>query len=94
MSNQSINPAPHFLFCKPIEQASYTESGLSLGNKSDRPIPSQAVVIKAGSLVKEYLPDQTILYRSYAAVEIELGKTKYIMLEDVDVIGEVVTIEE
>lgn len=67
---------------KPLEK---TASGILLGEAKEKPV--YAVVESVGPEVKEIKKNDKIIYKEYAATEIEIDSSKYVILKEEDVLA-------
>lgn len=89
---QTIKPASKQLFCKSKDAITKARSGILLTAEAAEK-PQMAHVINVGSDVKDYVPEDTIIYKPYATTEIKLeGKTYFLVAEE-DVLGSVIETE-
>lgn len=90
---QTIKPAKNQLFCKPADNEKKTVSGILLTEKAlDK--PKTAEVINIGTDVKQFSPHDTIIYKSYSTTDVKLENVEYFLIEESDVLGTVVEVEE
>lgn len=87
---QTIKPHNNQIFAKPSEGIKQTKTGLILSDEIDK--PTTAEVINVGSRVKDIKSGDVISYKPYAASEVKLNSTDYILVADEDVLGVVIEV--
>lgn len=88
---QTIQPSSNYLFCKPDEAETKTQSGFILASSAAEK-PKTALVINVGENVT-YKPNNRIVYKAYATSEVKLNDQEYILIAQEDVLGEVVEVD-
>lgn len=90
---QTIKPAPTQLFCEIPQVEEKLESGLYIPTNAQEK-PKTAIVINVGTKVENYSRDDEVIYRSYAVTSIRLNNKEYLLLDEKDVLGTVLDVEE
>ncbi len=90
---QTIKPNGSYIFAKPSERETKTQSGILLtDNSADQ--PKTAEVINVGPNVKTVKAKDTIVYKVYTTSDIKLNGQEFIIVAEEDVLGEVIDVEE
>ncbi len=89
---KTIKPAPGKLFCEPEVKDKTTAAGIIL-TQQDKLEPKFAKVINCGEGCT-YSRDDRIVYKDYAASELELNDTKYFIIDEKDIEGLLVEVNE
>lgn len=90
---QTIKPAPTQLFCEIPEVEEKLASGLYVPTNAQEK-PKTAIVINRGEKVENYQSGDEVIYRSYAVTSIRLNNKEYLLLDEKDVLGTVLDVEE
>ena len=83
---KTIQPAKGYLFCKPDETKTITDSGFYLA-KETAPKPKTAIVINVGIDVTAYKRDDVIYYKTYTVTSVDVEGSEYLLIHTDDVIG-------
>lgn len=90
---QTIKPAAKQLFCKPVDAATKTQSGILLPDKSvEKPLIGE--VINVGDKVSGYKDHDQIIYKSYTTTDIRLNGQDFFLVDVEDVLGTVAEVKE
>ena len=86
-----IEPMGARVLIRPIEQETMTKSGIVLPETAKEK-PQQGIIEALGSeeeMVTDLAVGDTVLYAKYTGTEIELEGTKYLVLEENDVLARI-----
>lgn len=90
---QTIKPASEFLLCQPDEEQKVTASGILLSEKASEK-PKTAKVINIGDSVTRFHSGDRIVYKSYSTSDIKLNNDDFFLVEERDVLGTVLEVED
>jgi len=93
MTTYTVRPAKNQLFCQPDEAEVKTAGGILL-TANTAEAPKTAKVINVGSSVSGFAPDDTIVYKDYAATDIKLNGDDFFLISESDVLGAVIETNE
>ena len=86
-----IEPMGARVLVRPLEKESMTKSGIVLPETAKEK-PQQGIIEALGSeeeMVTDLAVGDTVLYAKYTGTEIELEGTKYLVLEENDVLARI-----
>lgn len=83
-----IKPYRDYILCERLEKESQTSSGLiiAVGNKAEQ---KKATVLKVGNDCKETFFGDVVVFKAYAADDIEFNGNDYILIRECDVIAKI-----
>jgi chaperonin GroES len=83
-----IKPYRDYILCERLEKESQTSSGLIIatGNNAEQ---KKANVLKVGDGCKETVAGDTVVFKAYAADDIEFEGNDYILIRECDVIAKI-----
>lgn len=90
---QTIRPAKNQVFAKQPDKIKQTKSGFLLTDEAAEK-PQTAEVINVGSGIDWIKSHDQIVYKPYAATEFKLNDEEFLLIEDIDVLGVVVEVNE
>lgn len=90
---QTIKPSNTQLFAKRADKEKVTNSGFYVSEQAAER-PQTAEVINVGDGVKQFASGDTIIYKSYSTTEIKLNGKEYLLVDESDVLGKVIEVEE